>query len=63
MYDLELVLEDLRHVAWSLDHIQKRFSSIVAADDFMKDDVGLEKLDSQYLLATDSNRRNLETSG
>lgn len=25
MYDLELVLEDLRHVAWSLDQIEKRF--------------------------------------
>jgi uncharacterized protein with HEPN domain len=46
MYDLELVLEDLRHIAWSLDQIGKRFSSIVTVDDFMKDDAGLEKLDS-----------------
>ena len=46
MYDLELILEDLRHIAWSLDQIEKRFSSVVKSDDFMKDDNGIEKLDS-----------------
>jgi uncharacterized protein with HEPN domain len=46
MYDLELILEDLRHIAWSLDQIEKRFSSVVTPDDFMKDDNGIEKLDS-----------------
>ena len=46
MYDLELVLEDLHHIAWSLAQIEKRFSSIVIVEDFMKDDAGLEKLDS-----------------
>jgi len=46
MYDLELVLEDLRHISWSLDQIEKRFSTIVSVDDFMKDDAGLEKMDS-----------------
>lgn len=46
MYDLELILEDLRHIAWSLDQIEKRFSSVLKSDDFMKDDNGIEKLDS-----------------
>ena len=46
MYDVELILEDLCHIAWSLDQIMKRFSSVISSDDFMKDDAGLEKLDS-----------------
>ena len=46
MYDLELVLEDLRHIEWSLTQIEKRFISIVSADDFIKDDTGIERLDS-----------------
>ncbi len=45
MYDLELVIEDLRHIAWSLDQIMKRFACVTSSDDFMKDDAGLEKLD------------------
>ena len=46
MYDLELVREDLRHIAWSLDQIHKRFAPVSACTDFLRDDAGLEKLDS-----------------
>jgi uncharacterized protein with HEPN domain len=46
MYDQELVLEDLRHIDWSLKQIATRFASVSSCEDFMKDDAGLEKLDS-----------------
>jgi len=46
MYDQELILEDLRHIEWSLKQIATRFASVSSSDDFMKDDAGLEKLDS-----------------
>jgi uncharacterized protein with HEPN domain len=46
MYDRELVLEDLRHIAWSLEQIQRRFAPVASSADFIKDDAGLEKLDS-----------------
>lgn len=46
MYDRELLLENFRNIAWSLDQIVTRFSVIQSSDDFLKDDIGLEKLDS-----------------
>ena len=46
MYDKELIIEDLKNIIWALDQITKRFSIIKSSDDFLKDDVGLEKLDS-----------------
>ncbi len=46
MYDRELLIEDLKNIAWALDQIVKRFSVIKSSDDFLKDDIGLEKLDS-----------------
>jgi len=46
MYDKGLVIEILKNIAWSIDQITKRFQTIKSSDDFMEDDVGLEKLDS-----------------
>jgi uncharacterized protein with HEPN domain len=46
MFDRELVLADLKNIVWALDQIQKRFAAITVIDDFTKDDIGLEKLDS-----------------
>jgi len=46
MYDKELVVDILKNIVWSLDQITKRFQAIKSSDDFLKDDLGLEKLDS-----------------
>jgi len=46
MYDKELVIDILHNIIWSLDQINKRFQDIKSSDDFTKDDLGLEKLDS-----------------
>lgn len=67
MYDRELVLEDLRHIAWSLDQIQRRLAPITSSADFIKDDAGLEKLDSicMQLIAIGETLKHLDklTSG
>jgi hypothetical protein len=46
MYDKELVVSILKNILWSLEQITKRFRSIQSSADFLKDDLGLEKLDS-----------------
>ena len=46
MYDKDLVLGVLRQIANSINVILKRFSSIESPDDFVRDEKGLEKLDS-----------------
>ncbi len=46
MYDKELVVDLLKNIVWSLEQISKRFQTIESSDDFIKDDIGLEKLDS-----------------
>ena len=46
IYDKELVLEILRNIEWAIGVILKRSSNIKSYDDFLKDDAGLEKLDS-----------------
>lgn len=46
MYDKELVVENLKNIIWALEQVIKRFQAIQSSDDFIKDDVGLEKLDS-----------------
>ena len=46
MYDRELVFEIFRNITWSIEQIVKRFHTIGSSDDFLKDDIGLEKLDS-----------------
>jgi len=45
MYDRELVVEIFRNIAWSIEQITKRFQGVGSSDDFIKDDLGLEKLD------------------
>lgn len=46
MYDKELVIDILENIRWSINQIAKRFQAIGSVDDFIKDDNGLEKLDS-----------------
>ena len=46
MYDRELVIDILKNINWSLEQITKRFQIVQSSDDFIKDDIGLEKLDS-----------------
>ena len=46
MYDKELVVSILKNILWSLEQITRRFQSIQSSEDFLKDDLGLEKLDS-----------------
>jgi hypothetical protein len=46
MYDEDLVVDILQDLHFSMGQIQKRFNAIKSADDFVRDDVGLEKLDS-----------------
>jgi len=46
MYDKELAKDILKNIKWALDQIIKRFQGINSGDDFLKDDTGLEKLDS-----------------
>jgi uncharacterized protein with HEPN domain len=46
MYDKELVGNILKNILWSIEQITKRFQSIQSSEDFLKDDLGLEKLDS-----------------
>ena len=36
MYDKELVLEDLKNIAWALDQIAKRFMLISTPMDFTR---------------------------
>ncbi len=44
--DKELILSTLEDIEFSIELIKKRFSGIKSDDDFLKDDEGLEKLDS-----------------
>jgi uncharacterized protein with HEPN domain len=46
MFDRELLLADINNINWALGQIAKRFEPIHSSDDFLKDDSGLEKLDS-----------------
>ena len=46
MYDKELIVDILKNIAWSIEQITKRLQTIESSDDFIKDDAGLEKLDS-----------------
>lgn len=45
-YDREVVIDMLENMLWALDQIQKRFTEIDTASDFLDTDTGLEKLDS-----------------
>ena len=46
MYDKELTAEIFRNIIWAIEQITKRFQAIETSEDFIKDDQGLEKLDS-----------------
>jgi uncharacterized protein with HEPN domain len=46
MYDEGLVVDILQNLYFSMGQIQKRFNAIKSADDFVRNDIGLEKLDS-----------------
>lgn len=46
MFDRELLVADITNIIWALEQIAKRFQPITSSDDFLKDDAGLEKLDS-----------------
>ena len=46
MYDKGLVIDILKNIDWALDQINRRYQVIESSDDFIKDDLGLEKLDS-----------------
>lgn len=46
MFDRELLVEDIKNIIWALQQISTRFQVIQSSDDFLKDDAGLEKLDS-----------------
>jgi uncharacterized protein with HEPN domain len=46
MYDKELVVSILKNILWSLEQITKRSQFIQSSKDFLKDDLGIEKLDS-----------------
>ncbi|MHB8056626.1 MAG: HepT-like ribonuclease domain-containing protein [Desulfuromonadaceae bacterium] len=46
MFDRELLVADIKNIIWSLQQISTRFQVIQSSDDFLKDDTGLEKLDS-----------------
>lgn len=46
MFDKDLIVETMKNIAWTLEQISKRFQAINSSDDFVKDDIGTEKLDS-----------------
>ncbi len=46
MFDIELLHEILNKIVWSIDIILKRSEDINSFEDFLRDDTGLEKLDS-----------------
>ena len=46
LFDKEIVIDILKNILWSLEQIRKRFAQIKTSDEFIKDDEGLEKLDS-----------------
>jgi len=46
MYNRELTAEIIRNIIWAIEQITKRFQAIETSEDFIKDDQGLEKLDS-----------------
>ena len=46
MFDVELVREILKNILWSVDQILLRSKEIKSYEQFLSDDIGLEKLDS-----------------
>jgi uncharacterized protein with HEPN domain len=46
MYEKDLIISIFKNILWSLEQITKRFQYIQSSEDFIKNDTGLEKLDS-----------------
>ncbi|MFH1258628.1 MAG: DUF86 domain-containing protein [Elusimicrobiota bacterium] len=46
MYNKELIIEIFKNIDWALEQIDKRFQGVRSCVDFIKDDSGLEKMDS-----------------
>lgn len=46
MYDKELVIDIFNKIQISLEQIERRFSGISFSEDFIRNETGLEKLDS-----------------
>lgn len=46
MFDKELVVDILKNIIWAIEQITRRVQSVKTSDDFIRDDHGLEKLDS-----------------
>jgi uncharacterized protein with HEPN domain len=46
MYEKELIVDILNNVLSSMEQVLRRFQVIRSSEDFVKDDVGREKLDS-----------------
>ncbi|MCP4296720.1 MAG: DUF86 domain-containing protein [Proteobacteria bacterium] len=62
MYDTELVLEILDQIKTGAARIQRRFTKIRSADDFLSSDEGLDKLDAicMMLIAIGESLKNLD---
>jgi len=46
MYDVGLVRDIFKNILWAIRQIEKRSKDIKSSDDFLNNDLGLEKLDS-----------------
>jgi uncharacterized protein with HEPN domain len=62
MYDRELAIDILKNVIASMEHVIKRSQTIHSSSDFIRDDAGLEKLDSicMQLIATGEGLKQLD---
>ena len=62
MFDKELIIEILNQILQSCEIILKRFKPINNSDDFLNNDIGLEKLDSicMKLIAIGESLKNLD---
>lgn len=61
-YDRDLALEILYQILWSAQTIMKRFEPIQTAEDFVKSETGMEKLDAicMQLIAIGESLKNLD---
>ena len=62
MYDKSLVIELLDEIDEAIRRIERRFSGITEADDFIRNDDGLDRLDAigMMLIALGENVRRLD---
>ncbi|WP_243373641.1 HepT-like ribonuclease domain-containing protein [Geotalea sp. SG265] len=62
MYDVELVCEILRQILEAGKRIERRFSAVEQADDFLTNDDGLDRLDAicMMLIAIGESLKNLD---